>query len=76
MLPLSTNLEPGNEDIDTDRCCMCFALWQDDVTEGDRFFVCVADGSMRIVLKMLSKTKMETNVFAHIMVEHWLLYCE
>ena len=24
VLPLSTNPEPGNEDIDTDRCCMFF----------------------------------------------------
>ena len=34
VLSLSTNPEPGNEDIDTDRCCMCFALWQDDIVEG------------------------------------------
>jgi len=34
LLPLSTNPEPGNEDVDTDRCCMCFASWQDDIIEG------------------------------------------
>ena len=34
VLPLSTNPEPGNEDIDTDRCCMFLASWQDDVIEG------------------------------------------
>jgi len=34
VLPLSINPEPGNEDIDTDRWCMFFASWQDDVIEG------------------------------------------
>jgi len=24
----------GNEEIDADRCCMCFASWHDDVIEG------------------------------------------
>ena len=39
------------------------------------FFVCAADGSKRIVLKMSSKTKMETYIFAHFPFDHWLLYC-
>jgi len=34
VLPFSTNPEPGNEDIDMDRCCMCFTSWQGDVIEG------------------------------------------
>jgi len=45
------------------------------------FFVCVVGGFTKIVLKMLSKIKMETNFFAcfvliSVRFEHWLLYCE
>ena len=38
VLPLSKNPEPGIKDIDTDRCCMCFASWQDSIIKRDGFF--------------------------------------
>ena len=42
------------------------------------FFVCVANGSTKIVLKMLSKIKMETNIFACFAFDKYtvFLYCE
>jgi len=44
-LLLSANLEPGNEKVDTEGCCMCFASWHTNVIERGGvewiFFKCV-----------------------------------